>query len=521
MSLLSNRLSNRSLPFGRRFIASLGLLALTVPAVTGFACPPGGPVNPGDGPLTTCLCEPVDVVQVGAVADEDPPLGAIDPADAAYIDVVFVLDTTGSMSGLIEGAKQKIWAIAGALATAEPRPRVRIGLVGYRDRGDDYVTVRTELTEDLDAVYADLMNYQAAGGGDTPESVNLALSQAVNESKWSPEEEAMRFVFLVGDAPPNVYENETQHPETCATAASNRIIINTLQCGTMATTTPVWQAIARAAEGEYFQVPQTGGAVVVATPLDPKLVELNAQVQATMIDFGSGAAWEAQSMKRAAGAIIESSADESVLAGRAIYANTASGMLTQCGVNELVYACTTGDTKLADVPVEDLPQEMQAMTPEEREAHVQSVAKTRAALQERIAKIAIERDVWLQKWRAEQGLSGADAFDQLMVQAMARQCEVRGIRIPMPTAPVGDAEGPVGPDGPDGADGASGPDGADGPAGDASGREAAPGKAAGDPPVIERSVVRPLSPEAKRRMEEAVDDLKRRSGRGSAVGDGS
>jgi Mg-chelatase subunit ChlD len=68
------------------------------------------------------------------------------------IDVVFALDTTGSMSGLIEGAKQKIWSVASAMADGRPTPRIRIGLVGYRDRGDDYVTRTTDLTEDIDEV---------------------------------------------------------------------------------------------------------------------------------------------------------------------------------------------------------------------------------------------------------------------------------------------------------------------------------------------------------------------------------
>jgi len=67
-----------------------------------------------------------------------------------------VLDTTGSMSGLIEGAKQKIWSIANQLASAQNRPQVRLGLIGYRDRGDHYVTRRFDLSEDVDALYAQL-----------------------------------------------------------------------------------------------------------------------------------------------------------------------------------------------------------------------------------------------------------------------------------------------------------------------------------------------------------------------------
>ena len=66
------------------------------------------------------------------------------------IEVCFVLDTTGSMSGLIEGAKRKIWSIANDIASAKPTPNVKMGLIGYRDRGDKYVTKVYDLTDNID-----------------------------------------------------------------------------------------------------------------------------------------------------------------------------------------------------------------------------------------------------------------------------------------------------------------------------------------------------------------------------------
>ncbi|MGI9233684.1 MAG: VWA domain-containing protein, partial [Woeseiaceae bacterium] len=101
------------------------------------------------------------------------------------VDVVFVLDTTGSMDGLIQTAKEKIWSIATTMASAQQTPEIRIGLVAYRDRGDSYVTKTVDLSDDLDSVYATLMDFEAHGGGDTPESVNEALYTAVHDMSWS------------------------------------------------------------------------------------------------------------------------------------------------------------------------------------------------------------------------------------------------------------------------------------------------------------------------------------------------
>src|SRR5262245_65985264 len=76
------------------------------------------------------------------------------------LEMVFALDTTGSMGGLLEGAKQRIWGIVNEVMQSESRPNVRIGLVAYRDRGDRYVTEVFPVTDNLDAVYTTLMDYR-------------------------------------------------------------------------------------------------------------------------------------------------------------------------------------------------------------------------------------------------------------------------------------------------------------------------------------------------------------------------
>lgn len=87
------------------------------------------------------------------------------------LEMVFVLDTTGSMGGLIDGAKQRIWGIINEVMQKPSKPRVKVGLVAYRDLGDEYVTKVLPLTEDLDKAYTTLMEYKADGGGDEPENV--------------------------------------------------------------------------------------------------------------------------------------------------------------------------------------------------------------------------------------------------------------------------------------------------------------------------------------------------------------
>ena len=170
-----------------------------------------------------------------ATEPKSPPATQNAPAKKPRIEVCFVLDTTGSMSDLLEGAKQKIWAIANDMISAKPTPELKVGLVGYRDKGDEYVVKPFALTDDIDAMYGHLREFAAGGGGDTPESVNEALDEAINKMKWSDDRDVLKIVFLVGDAPPHMdYANGPKYPDLCRAAAKKDLIINTVQCGGIA-----------------------------------------------------------------------------------------------------------------------------------------------------------------------------------------------------------------------------------------------------------------------------------------------
>jgi len=79
------------------------------------------------------------VVQGGIVPKEDI-------ITLPRIEAVFVLDTTGSMSGLINAAQEKIWAISSTLCQAEPAPEIEIGLVGYPAAAETLLRALTRLS---------------------------------------------------------------------------------------------------------------------------------------------------------------------------------------------------------------------------------------------------------------------------------------------------------------------------------------------------------------------------------------
>jgi hypothetical protein len=148
------------------------------------------------------------------------------------------------------------------------------------------------MTDDIDAIYAHLYGLEAAGGGDTPESVNEALAEAIEKMSWSQDRSVLKIIFLVGDAPPHMdYADGPKYPELCRAAAKKDLIINTVQCGSMAETTPIWQEIAKLSEGSYAAIAQSGNMAVVATPMDEKLAELNRRMGVHMATRTCAVRW--------------------------------------------------------------------------------------------------------------------------------------------------------------------------------------------------------------------------------------
>ncbi len=219
-------------------------------------------------------------------ATEDNPVQC-EQCSKPRIDAVFLIDTTGSMSGLIEGAKVKIWSIATEMLQAEIVPELRIGLIGYRDRGDAYVTRRFDLTADIDDIYSELIKFRAQGGGDRPESVNQALHDALKRMSWDRNPQTYRVVFLVGDSPPKMtYQDDVKYPVTARQARKDNVIINTVLAGGASDTKAIWQQIANLAGGQFAAIPQSGNMRVIKTPFDGDIQQLQRRLHRTIVPYG-------------------------------------------------------------------------------------------------------------------------------------------------------------------------------------------------------------------------------------------
>jgi Mg-chelatase subunit ChlD len=343
------------------------------------------------------------------------------------IEVVFVLDTTGSMSGLIDAAKEKIWSIASTMASAQTAPDIKMGLVAYRDRGDSYITQNVILSNDLDSMYSQLMDFKADGGGDTPESVNQALYDAVHNMAWSEDQQTYKVIFLVGDAPAHMdYQDDIKYPETMAVAQQKGIIINTIQAGQDTATTANWQRVANLGNGNYFQVEQAGNAIAIATPFDKKMAQLSAKLDDTRLYYGNEQEKKKQALKVAAATKLHKEASDESRARRATFNAAASGKTNFLGEGELVDAISSGRVELSSIANENLPTSIQEMTPDKQETIIREKAKERDQLQQEITILAEQRDDYLKKEVADAG-GKKDSLDAKIYSSIRTQAGPKGI----------------------------------------------------------------------------------------------
>lgn len=119
---------------------------------------------------------------------------------ARKLDLMLVIDTTGSMGDEIRYLQSELAAILDALRARHPGLDLRVGFVFYRDTGDEYVTMTVPMTGDFSAAQGTLRQQYASGGGDYPEAMDQAMVRAASQ-QWRPD--AVKTLLLVADAPPH------------------------------------------------------------------------------------------------------------------------------------------------------------------------------------------------------------------------------------------------------------------------------------------------------------------------------
>jgi von Willebrand factor type A domain-containing protein len=357
-----------------------------------------------------------------AFADGDGGAAKPPPPSAAGrdVDLAICLDTSGSMDGLIDAARQKIWSIVNDLALAKPAPKLHVALLTYGNDGHPaelgWVRVDSPFTDDLDRISQQLFALTTNGG---TEYVARVLQTAAGLD-WSRDPQALKLAIVAGN------ESAEQDPKVdfrtvCRQLVERGILVDSIYCGNPSDEiAPAWREVARCADGQFAAIDQQNGTVTVATPFDAELATLSTSINETYLWVGKEGAAACENQKaqdsNAAGANAGAAACRALTKGGCAYVAR----------NDLVDAVKTGRLKLEDVKKEELPEKMREMTLEQKQKCLDEAAGKRAEIAKKIQSLGQKREGYVQEELKRQRKDNQHSFDRAVRDAVRRQAEAKG-----------------------------------------------------------------------------------------------
>ncbi|MCU0434723.1 MAG: hypothetical protein MUC87_14815 [Bacteroidia bacterium] len=285
------------------------------------------------------------------------------------------------------------------------------------------------LTTDIDSVYAELLKISAQGGGDSPESVNQALHEAVSQMQWTEGGKVYKTIFLVGDCPPHMdYKDDVKYTESCKLAAEKGITINSIKLGLSCNeAVQHFQTISGSTVGEYIQLGQNAGDVVYSTPFDDSINYYSRRLDQSRIYYGSREVQRSNYVRKEKSMEIQTKASATSNADRATYNNSKSGFKNQFGEFELVNDVIDNRVKLDSISEDRLPPEVKGLTVEKRKAYIDSLVLERRAMQAHLLRLTTARAAYINNERQKQ--SGTESFSNQVFAIMQKQAATRGVML--------------------------------------------------------------------------------------------
>jgi hypothetical protein len=337
----------------------------------------------------------------------------IDTDGARTIDLVVCLDTSGSMSNLIDSARGRLWDIVNRLNTVAPDATIRVGLLTYGSPSGStaargWVIEQSDLTTDLDTVYSHMMALKTSGGD---EYVGWVMHQAVESMSWTPGDAGVRLMFVAGNESADQGRATHDFRDVAVRARENGILVNALFAGPKETGAQEhWAELANAGKGAYAAIEMKRGTVVVASPVDQRLHELNSALNDTYVPYGSeGRAGKA---RQEAMDVQAGSMGLGVLGSRA---GTKSGKAYKNSHWDVLDAVDEGQLDLDDG--EGLPEELKPMSVDERRVWVGEKQAERAQLQAEIKELTAERARYVEAERKKARAENEISFDDALIGA--------------------------------------------------------------------------------------------------------
>lgn len=357
------------------------------------------------------------------------PVAAAEPKPAkgqAKVQLAILLDTSGSMSGLIEQAKTQLWQIVNTFIDAKQNgqvPFVEVALYEYGNDGlkseNHWIRQITPLTRDLDLVSKELFSLRTNGGS---EFCGAVVQRATVDLKWDTSPDVYKAIFVAGNEPFN--QGPIEPNKACREAVAKGVIVNTIHCGgEQEGINSGWKDGAVLADGKFLIIDHNQAVVHIEAPQDAEIVKLNEALNKTYIPFG------AEGQKRCEEQVAQDA--------NAAAAPTASGANVQRALSkascnywnanwDLVDASKEKDFKWEELKDEQLPEEMRKLDAEGRRKYVADRKAQRDEIAGKIQELNKQRQEFVTAKLKEAGEGKDNTLDKVMAGTVREQAAKKG-----------------------------------------------------------------------------------------------
>lgn len=348
--------------------------------------------------------------------------GAVPAAPAPRIQLAVLLDTSGSMDGLIDQARSRIWKIVNELATARRQgrvPRLQVALYEYGQSSipaaQGYLRRVVPLSEDLDRVSEELFRLRTNGGD---EYCGQVIREAARGLEWSQGSGDLKLIVIAGNEP--FSQGGVDFRAACGEAIRGGIVVNTIFCGPREEGVRTgWKEGADLADGQYAAIDADNAPPPPPAPQDTEIARLGRELNATYVAYGRQGAdgkrrQEAQDANAAAvgGAFM---AERAAAKAAPMYDSSAW---------DLVDAEKKGRVRLEELAEDELPREMKGMSAAQRREYLASMQKKREEMRKQVSALNAERERFLREQQKSQAAAGG--LDEAVIRALRRQAEQKG-----------------------------------------------------------------------------------------------
>ncbi|MFH1540700.1 MAG: CsgG/HfaB family protein [Elusimicrobiota bacterium] len=342
------------------------------------------------------------------------------------IQIAILLDTSGSMDGLINQAKSQLWKIVNELSSAEKdknNPTLYVALYEYGNdnlsSGKGYIRQILPFTMDLDKISENLFSLKTCGG---EEYCGVVIEDAVNELRWDKHLDVYKVIFIAGNEPFTQGSVDFRESITVA-AVSKGIIVNTIFCGKYQEGVATqWKAGADLGNGEYLNIDQEVQVVAITAPQDEEIQRLGSELNKTFIPYGSEGKKSLDiQIEQDKNVCKEEMKEAGAQVQRAMF--KAKAQYNDASVSwDIVGQVESKNIKVEDIKKEGLPRELQNMNEKELSNCIQEKIDEKKKIQEKINKLSDARQKYIvQKEKEIASKGGNQTLDQVMLKAIRSQ----------------------------------------------------------------------------------------------------